>query len=138
MTSFGTVIKKKIKFLQESNTNQCRVSVTVALVSSWSKHITDVFFSDSSVVYMQQRSVMLKRMCLLFTGSPQSSPSLLPSGSSHSGVDGICSNSTVVVPVSGNLHIAIHAPFLTMTGKDHVSHLGQRAQDSGFVSITPL
>lgn len=71
-------------------------------------------------------------------GSPQSSSSLVPSGSSHSGVDGICSDSTVVVLVSGNLHVAIHAPFLTMTEKNHVSHLGERSQDSGFITITPL
>lgn len=98
----------------------------------------NVLFSDSSVVSMQQRLVLLKGKWLLFAGYSQSNPSLLSSDSSHSRVDGICSNSTVVVPVSGNLHVAIHAPSFTMTEKNHASHLVERTQDSGSITITTL
>lgn len=86
---------------------------------------------------MQQRLVMVNRKCLHFTGCLHSNPSFLPSGSLHSGVDGIWSNSTVVVPASGKLHVAIHAPLLTMTERNHVSHLVERTQDSALSTITP-
>jgi hypothetical protein len=55
----------------------------------------------------------------------------------HSGVDGICSNSTVVAPASGNLYVTIHTPLLTVTERNHVSHLLERTQESALITITP-
>lgn len=79
----------------------------------------------------------VKGKYLYSTGSFRSNLFLLPSESLHSGIKSICSNSTVVVPASGKLHVAIHTPFFTMTEKNHVSHLVERTQDSAFITITP-
>lgn len=96
-----------------------------------------MFYSNSCALSMQQRLVMVNGKCLYFTGSLHSNPSFLPSGSSHSVVGSICSNSTVVVHASGNLHVAIHTPFFTMTKRNRVNHLVERTQESWFITITP-
>lgn len=71
--------------------------------------------SDSGVIFHTAGTV--KRKALLSACCPQSMPSFLPPSSSHNGVRGICSNSTVVVPVFGHLYVALHAPLFTPAGR---------------------
>lgn len=79
--------------------------------------------SDSGVTPLQQRLVQeggAPLLCAIPTSSL-----LLPS-SSHSGVDGVCHNSTVVVAVPGHLYVAVHAPTCAPAGRRAYWPLGRK------------